>query len=184
MISLEVGSYLPHIGYTLSAMIAFGVALTARQRRLIIERDDGKPAMRHYDEARGWHTGGYCGEETCDHLQVHHIDTQRNGGGNTSDNLITLAQCEHTGVCPARKIIGGVRNGKYTNAQQFVVHPDIREAMMNYTGDSSSFSTIFKRRDQCVENGETYHNDDHDSEMAETALANTLAAIARGWRYD
>lgn len=183
MISREIVSNLPEALALFQFVLVIGVALTARQRRLIIERDNGKPAMRHYDEDRGWHTGGYCGSDECDHLQVHHIDTQRNGGGNTSDNLITLAQCEHTGVCPTRQIIGGVRNGKYTNDQQFVVHPDIREAMMNYTGDRSSFSEIFSRRDQCVADGETYHNDDHDSEMAETALQNTLAAIARGWKF-
>lgn len=154
--------------------------LTAKERLKIIERDNGEPQMRHYDENRGWWTGGYC-ELLCQFLQVHHIDTQRNGGGNTPDNLITLAQCEHTGVCPARQIVGGLRGGKYTNENQFVVHPDIRLATMSYNGDPSFFGKFFKARDEAVAAGELYHNDDHDAEMFETARLNTLNAIARGW---
>lgn len=158
-------------------------AITQKQRLKILLRDGGKSQMRHYTEEKGWHNGGYCEDEICEHLQVHHIETQRNGGGDYPENLITLSQCEHNGVCPSRKIIDGLRNGKYTNEGQFCVHPDIKEATMNYNG-GDSFKKVFEARNIKVALGEPYHNQDHDEELLETALLNTQNAIIHGWRWE
>lgn len=51
----------------------------------------------------------------------------------------------------------------------FVVHPDMQEAMMDYNPSRDSFKEVFEARDEAVEDGEVYWNDDHDDEMAETA---------------
>ncbi len=86
--------------------------LTTKQRNSILDRDDHQPQMRHYDEERGWHKGGLCGTDNCGHLHVHHIVAIRTAEGlgwsrdetNRPENLITLAQCEHNGVCPSKRI--------------------------------------------------------------------------------
>lgn len=78
-------------------------------RKKILERDNHTSQMRHYDEEKGWHTGGYCddGGEGCENLHVHHITPQRMGGKDEPDNLITVFSCEHNGVCPDEKIKDG-----------------------------------------------------------------------------
>ena len=89
--------------------------LTPKQRRAILERDNHTPQLRHYSEEKGWHKGGLCsdGEQgKCDHLHVHHIKPQgvmKDANASRDDindpyNLITTGACEHTGVCPSKKI--------------------------------------------------------------------------------
>lgn len=85
------------------------MALTAKQRKAILERDDNTSQMRHYSEEKGWHKGGYCEDEGegCTDLHVHHIKPQRSGGNDEPENLITLFACEHVGVCKQEKIKKG-----------------------------------------------------------------------------
>lgn len=85
--------------------LPFMLALTQKQRQAILERDNHQSQMRHYSEEEGWHTGGYCDEpQSCEHLQVHHIVPQSEGGSDEPNNLITLSECEHNGRCPSGKI--------------------------------------------------------------------------------
>ena len=81
--------------------------LTDAERKSILERDNYTSQMRHYSEEEGWHTGGYCEDETwqsCNDVHVHHIIPRGNGGTNNPENLITLFACEHVGVCKKGKI--------------------------------------------------------------------------------
>ncbi|WP_438980239.1 HNH endonuclease [Polynucleobacter sp.] len=169
------------------------MALTERQRREIIERDGGTSILQHYSEAKGWYTGGYCGpmSEHCTDLHVHHIDTQRNGGGDVPDNLATLFACEHVGVCKQRAIpdnlaLSTAARGKYVDPEKaFVVHPDITQAFMGYNGKDDYFKTVFEERNEKLLRGEVYWNTDHDKQLSETARDNSIDAglIALGWMF-
>jgi hypothetical protein len=76
------------------------------------------------------------------------------------------------------------RPGKYVDTDKaFVVHPDVIDAHLNYTGDNSSFSDIFNERKKTRADGEPYWNTDHDAEMKLTAEERTLVAAALGWRF-
>jgi hypothetical protein len=155
--------------------LPFLLALTSKQRREIIERDDGQSQMRHYSEEQGWHTLPPCEPDGCK-LQVHHIQLQRDGGQDVPDNLITLAQCEHTGKrCDGTMV---------DPTQDFVVHPDVIDAVNAYRGGvKNAFELMAQARNEVLGQGEIYHNPDHDAEMAETALERTLNAVAAGWRF-
>lgn len=171
------------------------MALTERQRASIIVRDEGTSQMLHYSEAEGWYQGGYCRERggDCSDLHVHHIDPQRNGGGDTPDNLITLYACEHVGVCKAARIIPqlalsvpGRKEGKYVDPEKaFVVHPDITRAFLGYDGTDGYFKQVFEERDQKILSGEYYWNTDHDTQMAQTARERSqdAAAITSGFTW-
>ena len=85
-------------------------AVSKKTRQEIIDRDEGKSQMRHYDEERGWHTDvDHCEDngEGCTNLHVHHIKPQRTGGSDDETNLITLYECQHTGRCRDEKIKKG-----------------------------------------------------------------------------
>ena len=158
-----------------------GIKQITRKFRLhILERDEHVSQLRHYSEERGWHKGGYCrlGEEgKCPHLHIHHIYPQRQAvyeGWSEKqihdpENLLTVASCVHVGKCPSGFIRDGLRGGRYTN-KHFVIHPDIRQASMDYRGSRSTFKRVFKERDKKIRNGEIYWCDAHDVEMKETAI--------------
>ena len=91
------------------------MALTEKQRKAILERDDHTSQLLHYSEEEGFHRGGYCGDETwktCSNLHVHHIRPQgvdKDAGLSREDrddprNLITLFKCEHVGICDDHKM--------------------------------------------------------------------------------
>lgn len=141
--------------------------------------------MRHYSEERGFHQEGYCGEESknCPHLHCHHIKPHRtnNGASENPRNLITLSSCEHNGICPSRKIRGGLKGGKYTDDRKhFTVHPDIRDATMNYKGSGNVFQEVFKKREEKLKRGEKYWNTDHDVEMKQTARERSITGL---WKF-
>lgn len=171
------------------------MALTEKQRNSIIERDWGTSQLLHYNEREGWYKGGYCQERggDCTDLHVHHIDPQRNGGGDEPNNLITLYACEHVGVCKQARLIPELaipvldrRPNKYVDPDKaFVVHPDITEAFMGYDGTGDYFKKVFADRDERVRNGEYYWNTDHDEQFRETARVRTMDAdmIAGGWTF-
>jgi len=81
-------------------------AFTKAQRDWIIERDEGTSQMRHYSEEKGFYNHKACPHdgEPCGHLEIHHILPRRVGGGASADNLLTVFKCEHTGVCPSKRI--------------------------------------------------------------------------------
>ena len=84
--------------------------ISSKLRQEILERDSHTSGMRHYSEARGWYFNDSCpfDHKPCDQLQVHHIQPRRSGGAiEDPDNLITLFQCEHVGVCNSRRICNG-----------------------------------------------------------------------------
>jgi hypothetical protein len=88
--------------------------LTKGQRQAILERDDYTSQMRHYSEEKGFYNNEACpyDGQPCDHLSVHHVLPVREGARrgmkpedvNDPSNLITIFSCEHTGVCPSRRI--------------------------------------------------------------------------------
>lgn len=169
------------------------MALTERQRREIIQRDGGTSIIQHYSEERGWFTEGYCGamSEHCTDLHVHHINPQRNGGGDVPENLATVFACEHIGVCKQRCLPDNVSlstpaRNKYVNPERaFVIHPDITDAFMGYDGSKDYFKTVFKTRDELLAKGEVYWNTDHDRQLLDTARENTMDAglIGSGWIF-
>jgi len=95
------------------------------------------------------------------------------------ENGITLFECEHNGRCPDEKIIPEIHTnsgkpGKWVDDDKaFVVHPDMRDALMDYHPDRNSFKDAFDARNKAVENGEVYWNTDHDDEMKSTAEERT-----------
>lgn len=171
------------------------MALTEKQRHSIIERDWGTSQLLHYNEKEGWYKGGYCRERggDCTDLHIHHIDPQRNGGGDEPNNLITLYACEHVGICKQNRIvpevalhIEGKKQGKFVDPERaFVVHPDITRAFLGYDGTDDYFKKIFHDRDERVKNGEYYWNTDHDEQFARTARERSIDAdmIAGGWTF-
>ena len=176
----------PEQGEQFIAAIEWGVlafplimALTKKQRDAIIKRDDGESQMRHYSEEKGWFRRTpkncpYCGGRGCG-LEAHHITTQRNGGMDAPDNLITLNRCEHTGKNA---------NGQFVNDIDFVVHPDIERATKQYRkGNKHSYIDMARDRNNLIQEGEVYWNTDHDAEMLETAHERTLAAAILGWIF-
>jgi hypothetical protein len=164
-------------------------------RTSIIIRESGTSGMLHYNEQEGWYTGGYCDERggDCTDLHIHHIDPQRNGGGDTELNTICLYACEHVGVCKQNRIIPevalhleGKKQGKYVDPERaFVVHPDITRAFLGYDGTEDYFKKVFQERDERVLNGEYYWNTDHDEQFARTARERSQDAelISLGWSF-
>jgi len=61
---------------------------------------------------------------------------------------------------------------KYAKNEDFVIHPDIRDATKNYNG-KDTFKDAFAKRDELLEGGEPFWNTDHDEEMLETARERT-----------
>lgn len=173
------------------------MSLSERERRAILNRDGHKSRMLHYSEERGWHTGGYCGDG-CDKLEVHHICPDRVGKSegkkpeqiNSASNLVTLYKCEHAGVCPERKV---ELRGKFVTPtiDTPVIHEDTLWAFQNYEGKTqfngvkglTSFDIMIQLRDQSVDEGEVYWNDDWDDMLREIAETTTRCAAAAGWRY-
>lgn len=154
-----------------------GRPLTESQRNSILDRDGNFPQMRHYSEDLGWHKQKPCYVPGVCKLQVHHIETRRNGGMNAPENLITLAICDHIGKCT----LDGTLLDPTTD---FVVHPDMVATLVKYReGNKKAFAEMFGEREELVADGLLYHNSDHDSEMLETALQNTANAVAQGWRW-
>lgn len=157
------------------------MAFTERERNAILERDNHTSQLRHYSESTGFapHNGCIYDGNPCPYLQVHHIDTQRNGGGDTPDNAITLYECEHNGRCQGNRIHGE----RYVNPQTtFVVHPDMIRTFKEYSaGNLNAFQEMAERRNDLIMQGYLYHNTDHDAEMFETAEERTLNALANGW---
>lgn len=158
---------------------------TDRQRQAILERDEYQGQMRHYNEDRGWFTGGYCDVPlSCQSLHVHHIVPQRilSAQGYTREeindptNLITLYSCEHTGQCPHGKCVDP--------GSDYVVHPDVITAMHEYGAlKGQAFENMAALRNQMIEEGIEYWNTDHDAEMSETAIERTINASSHGWHY-
>lgn len=106
---LSILEQAPELALSLG-LFAIGMASWSKTRKDILDRDNNESQMRHYDEERGWHTDvDHCedGGQGCTHTQVHHIQPRRAGGGDDSDNLITLYECQHTGRCPSEKIKKG-----------------------------------------------------------------------------
>ena len=110
------------------------LALSRKQRKWILDRDDHQCQMPQYNERDGWHN---CG--STDRLQVHHILPQRWGKahGKTEEeldsprNLITLCNYHH----------------------QEVIHPDVKRAKKDYAKQKkrgvkkpNSFLKIFEER--------------------------------------
>lgn len=157
------------------------MAFTEAERKAILKRDNFTSQLRHYTEEGGFKPPKGCiyDGKPCTLLQVHHIDTQRNGGGDTPDNAITLYQCEHVGKCNQGRIHGE----KYVDPQkQFVVHEDMIRAFKEYAaGNTLAFQEMAERRNDLVAQGYLYHNTDHDAEMFQTAKERTLNALANGW---
>lgn len=146
-------------------------ALSAKQRKWILERDDHQCQFPVYDEERGWHA---CGSR--DRLQVHHINPQRWGKaeGKTEEeldrpeNLLTLCYYHH----------------------QIFIHPDMETARKDYGRQKTlgidkpdSFRWTFKKRDEAIKRGEHYWNDDWDEAMKEIAKERTDNFIIRGKKY-
>lgn len=154
------------------------MSLTERMRNWILKRDNNTSQMRHYTEASGFKPKNVkkckgCNGEGCP-LQVHHITTQRNGGMDNPNNLITIYECEHNG----RKKDGTLADPD----KEFMVHPDMPEVFKNYrSGDKKAFQKMQKKRNEQIESGEIYWNTDHDEEMLETAKERTNNVIALGW---
>lgn len=168
-------------GYTMNQM-----ALTRRQRKSIIERDNGTSIMQHYSEEEGWHNGGYCEEwQECTNLQVHHLVPQRmlydmipkptREQVDDPLNLGTLFSCEHIGCCP---------DGKPIPENAFVLHPDNEIARQLYaTLGNEAYDQMMAHRDELLAQGEPYWNPDHDAEMLQTAAENTILAESQGWSF-
>lgn len=173
--------YLPDILPLFSLALPIIAALTSRQRNAILERDDYQSQMRHYNESQGWFNKdpAECERNILDidcPLQVHHIDPQRNGGGDVPENLISLLECEHNGKCS---------NGGFLDpATDFVVHPDMIDTFEKYrSGNANAFQEMFVARTIALSQGEKYHNDLHDEEMLESAEQRTEQAAAKGWQF-
>lgn len=150
-------------------------ALNKKQRQAILDRDNNTSQMRHYDERKGWVKGKPCATSECA-LQVHHIETQRNGGEDDPSNLITILECEHNGRCRTGEILDPEKT--------FIVHPDMPEVFQEYRkGNKNAFAQMFAKRNAKKEANEAYWNTEHDSEMAETASDNTKSAITKGWKW-
>lgn len=153
---------------------------TQKIRRAVLRRDNFKSQLRKYSEERGWHRhGGYCARpDDCNWYQVHHITPQRMGGGSEMQNMITLAECQHVGRCSGCRILPEHRNdigkrGKWLSRKEFMVHPDMQEALMNYHPSRNSFTDVFKKRDEQALMGEVYWDTSHDDEMRDTAIQRT-----------
>ena len=157
------------------------MAFTEAERKAILKRDNFTSQLRHYSEQGGFkpHKGCIYDGKPCTLLQVHHIDTQRNGGGDTPDNAITLYECEHNGRCTQNRIHGE----HYVNLQTtFVVHPDMIRTFREYAkGNLNAFQEMAERRGDLIAQGILYHNTDHDDEMFQTAKERTETALANGW---
>lgn len=154
------------------------MSLTERMRNWIIKRDNHQSQLRHYTEQGGFKPKNVELCEGCDGtgcgLQVHHIDPRRNGGGDVPDNLITVLQCEHNG----RKKKGKLADPK----KEFVIHPDMVEVFQEYRkGDKQAFNKMGKKRQEKLDQGETYWNTDHDAEMLQTAKERTDNVTVLGW---
>lgn len=171
------------------------MALTEGQRKSILLRDNYTSGMLHYSESDGWYTGGYCRDRgsDCTDLHVHHIDPQRNGGGDTAENAISLYACEHIGTCKAAKLIPELaipvtnrKPNKYVDPEKaFVVHPDITQAFMSYDGTGDPFKDVFKARNEALARGEVYWNTDHDEQFRQHATQRNAdaALITAGWKF-
>lgn len=164
--------------YTAIIFYLSKLAYSQKQRDWILERDNHTSQLRSYNEEDGWNNKGYCHEGGgCNHLHVHHIQPQRTGGEDSAQNGITLFECQHTGKCPSGKVKRelSLRNGKWVDDKKaFVVHPDMRDGMMNYKPDGDSIGEVFKQRNEAVEKGEKYWNDIHDEEMEQTARERSM----------
>ena len=151
-------------------LLAF-TALSKKQRKWVLDRDNHQCQFPVYDEKRGWHV---CGSR--DRLQTHHLCPQRWGKaeGKTEEelddpyNLLTLCYYHH----------------------QVFIHPDMELARKDYGRQKKlgikkpdSFKWIFKKRDEAVKRGEHYWNDDWDKFMKEIARERTDNAIIRGRKY-
>ena len=175
------------------------MALTEKQRGLILTRDGFKSQLLHYNEEKGWHREGYCGiSEGCPHLHVHHIQPTRvlraEGKGrhqiDVPSNLLTLHQCEHTGICPSRKL---GHNEKYVSPDldHPVIHEDIQWATENYEGKNqfdgvkgrTSFDVVMELRGEALKEGEEYWDGSWDIMMRGIADERTRCKAAEGWRF-
>src|SRR3989304_7659828 len=80
--------------------------LTPKQRQAILHRDNHHSQLRHYSESKGWYVDERCPYDNlpCGHNEVHHILPRGAGGNNSPENLITVAECVHTGRCPSGRI--------------------------------------------------------------------------------
>lgn len=158
----------------------YQLALTKKQREAILVRDKNKSQLRHYSEQRGFYQSDPTKCKECDGLgcplQVHHIETQRIGGEDEPENLITLYQCEHNGK---------MANGELVDpTKDFVVHPDMITTFQRYrAGDSQAFAKMFAERNAKIQQGKKYWNDTHDEEFKETAKTNTDNATIMGWIF-
>jgi hypothetical protein len=74
------------------------------------------------------------------------------------------------------------RGLKYTPDTKFVVHPDMKHALQNYTGQESMDEAL-SMRDVVLDRGGVYWDTDHDEEMLETARERTQVASAAGWHF-
>ena len=73
---------------------------------------------------------------------------------------------------------------RYSNPKkQFVVHPDMIKAYIEYNGSDDSFQKVFDERDRLLGEGKQCHNSDHDAEMLETARERTARAAMSGHKY-
>jgi len=150
---------------------------TQKVRGQVLKRDNFASQLRKYTEEKGWFRhGGYCRRpENCDWLQVHHITPQRMGGSSQMENMITLTECQHIGRCPGCRILPEHRNdigkrGKWLSRKEFMVHPDMQEALMGYNPSRNSFKEVFAKRDKQALRNEIYWDNSHDDEMRETAI--------------
>ena len=171
------------------------MALTEKQRRLILDRDDHTSQLTQYSEEKGWHRSqGYCGDgENCTHLHVHHVEPSGIGmseGKNrkdidTASNLITVFECEHTGRCPERKLPGGAKYVEIGSEEQLVIHPDTTLAYQNYRGirKPTSFDVMAEIRAEARANGEVYWEDSWDTILTDTADERTRCKAAEGWIF-
>lgn len=89
----ELLEYAPHVWQAIGLLTI--AALTAKQRKAILRRDNHQSQLRYYDEERGWHNDiDHCEDEgkDCPHLQAHHVKPQRSGGDDSPNNTITLGE--------------------------------------------------------------------------------------------
>jgi len=164
---------------TASLAVPWLMALTHRQRKAILERDDYQSQMRHYSEEKGWHTSG-----DDKNLQVHHVTPQGwakrvlNWPDDKIDsprNLITVSEREH---------VGRRYDGTLTGDKDFVIHPDTRQAFREHRkGNKGAFKDMVEGRKAKVDQGDKYWNTDHDVEMKQTAIERTDNAAIRGWKW-
>jgi len=61
------------------------------------------------------------------------------------------------------------RGKKFVDADKFVIHPDQKEWLKNYSGDPRELEAMFRLRSEALQAGVDFWNTDHDAEMKETA---------------